>query len=104
MPTQPRPGSTLPTQQPATKESVEKVAQPAENLDVMSSAETRANPALPSSQAPAPAASMDDMEIEHNMPPDETNRQTPIPPGQEKIDAAARHRTVLKEIWGQRVL
>jgi len=100
-------GSTLPSQ-PATKEPVENVVQPAETLDGMSSTEIRAGPALSSSQAPV--ASKDDMEIEQsaippdNTPLDENNHQTSPHSGQEKMGAAAKQRTALKEIWAQRVL
>lgn len=109
IPPQGQQGSTLPSQ-PATKQPVEKVVQPAETLDAMPSTEPRADPALSSSQAPAPVASMDAMEIEQsanppdNTPLNESNRQPPTNPGQETIDAAAKHRTVLKEIWAKRVL
>ena len=91
---------------PSTKEIAEKVAEPEESLNEM--AITEIKPALLLSQAPV--APMDAMEIEQpanppdNTPPDEPNHQVSTHSGQEKIDAMARHRTALKEIWAKRVL
>jgi hypothetical protein len=96
--------STLPVQ-PATKK---RVVEPAKDLDTMSSVKTRVKPTLSLSQAPV--ASMDAMEIEppanppNNTLPGESNHQIVTHIDQEKIDAAAKHRTALKEIWERRVL
>lgn len=93
--------------QPATKETSEKGVEPAKGLDAMSSAEKRSKPTFPLSQAPM--ASMDVVEIEQPAnPPEnalsgEANHQTVTKINQEKIDAEAKHRTVLKEIWERRV-
>jgi len=103
----PAAGSTLPVQ-PATKETAEKIVEPAKDLDAMSSAKTGANPTFPLSQAPV--ASMDTMEIEQPAnPPNntlsgESDHKIITHIDQEKIGAAAKHRTVVKEIWEQRIL
>jgi len=91
---------------PSTKETAEKVAESEESLNKM--AITEIKPALLLSQAPV--APMDAMEIEQptnppdNTPLDEPNHQVSTHSGQGKIDAMARHRTALKEIWKKRVL
>lgn len=102
----PADGSTL-LVQPATKETSEKGVEPAKDHDTMSSAEKRSKPTFPLSQAPV--ASMDVVEIEQPANPpknalsSEANHQIVTKINQEKIDAAAQHRTVLKEIWERRV-
>lgn len=103
----PAEGSTA-LAQPATKATAEKVVEQAKDLDAMSSAETRSKPTSYLSQAPV--ASGDDMKIEQpaNPPkstlPGDLDRQIVARIDQEKIDASAKHRTVLKEIWERRVL
>jgi hypothetical protein len=94
-------GST-PLVRSATKETTEKVVEPAKGLDAMPSVETRSKPAFPLSQAPVAS-----MEIEQPaIPPENTlsgelNYQIVTQIDQEKMEA--KHRTVLKEIWERRV-
>ena len=103
----PAEGSTSFTR-PATKETAEKVVERAKGLDEMSSTETKSKPTSYLSQAPM--ASVDDMKIEPpaNPPkstlPGDSDHQMIAQIDQEKTDASAKHRTVLKEIWERRVL
>ena len=103
----PAQGST-PSVPPATKESAKTVIEPAKGIDAMSSAEARSTPTSYLSRAPV--ASADDMNIDQPANPPEnalsggSDHQTVARIDQEKIDPAAKHRTVLKEIWERRIL
>ena len=103
----PAQGST-PLIPPATKETAEKVIEPAKDINAMSNAETRSKPTSYLSRAPV--ASANDMKIDPPPNPSENTRpggsghQTAARIDQEKVDSAAKHRTVLKEIWERRIL
>ena len=103
----PAEGST-PLAQPATKGIAKKAVEQAKDLDAMPDVEMGPKPTSDMSQALV--ASADDMKIEQpaNPPkstlPGDSDHQRVAQTDQEKIDAAAKHRTVLKEIWERRVL
>jgi len=100
-------GST-PLVRPAAKETAEIFIEPAKDIDAMSSVETRSKPTFNLSQAPVTSA--DDMKIDQpanppqNTLPGASDHQIVARTDEENVDAAAKHRTVLKEIWERRIL
>jgi hypothetical protein len=92
---------SAPPFQPTTEEpAAETMAEPVQGLDAIVTTDTTANPISSSPQA---AMEIDKSPLD-DAPPGESDHQTITHASQEKMDAMAKHRTVLKHIWAQRVL